>query len=361
MQKTKRFPYKFILFTVGTLITINSFAQQKDTLFSFKSIAEDNIKLPTRTLRSAEGIAIAGIGVVDMRYDTTVVGFNKFNSIKLGNGASREISNQLNASFGFDSASPDSVVLYIKTFWLGNQLGIYGANAGVDKGRWKQGLICNIECFYKKQDAYYALTRYDTTLLGPGKLEDDAVDLITTFLTRIGQKIAGSVATFNTAKTKLTSEQVAARYQSRFNVPILRDDVPRRGIYRTFSDFQNNRPSFGNYEIVTDKIVDLLYKVDSAGKPEVVRDIWGYSDGKKAFVQSENNYFALERVGNSFYLKGFKDVEIWITDDYGRPVNISNQTTGERKYSFGSGRGTKLKHKVFYKPYQLNMENGEIY
>lgn len=361
MKTVNSIPKKSLAIIVGLLISFHNFCQPADTLFNFKRIPKDSIKLPQP--EKIGNIAINSIAVADMRYDTTVIGFNKLNAIALGNSASTETRKHLNASFVLDTTSQNSVVLYMKTFWLGNQLGVYGASAGMDRGKWKQGMICKMECFYKQQDTYFALFRYDTTLLAAGKLEDDAVDLITTCLKRVSQKIASSVATFHTGKTKMTGDEISKYYLDRFNVPVLKDTMLKKGIYTTFAEFKSNQPSYSNYQIETDKIADLLYKIDSAGKPELVRTIWGYCDGKRAFILSEDNYFPLQRVGNSFYLNGFKDVEVWMTTGIGMPLSIANQTTGEEKYKNRvPTRGKKfVKHKVFYKPYQLNMENGEIY
>lgn len=346
-----------VILALTTASTVSG--QRRDTLFDFKRIATDVITLPAP--KSSITIAVNGISVQDKRYDTTVVGFNKLNAILLGGNAAAEISKHLNAGFTFDNNTSNSVVLYIKTFWMGNQLGINSEGVGPDKGKWKQGVVCKMECFYKQDGAQYALFRYDTTLLAKEKLEDEAVGLITHCLERVGQKITSSVASFHTGKTKMTDDEVAKYYNKRFDVPILRDTMLRKGVYRTFAEFQANKPFHSEFFVYFDKTNDWLDLVDSTGKETMVRDMWGYCDGSRVFIKSIDNYFQMVRVGNSFYLKGFKDVEQWTIDTYGRPIAITNFTTGERKYHFGGAKGEKVKYKVFYKPYQLNMENGEIY
>lgn len=353
-----RFAKPFCIFICLFAVTaING--QRRDTLFNFKRIATDVISLPAP--KTSVEIAINNITVQDKRYDTTIIGFNKLNAVALGNNAAGEISKHLNAAFTFNPTAANSVVLYIKTFWLGNQLGIYNEGTGPDKGRWKQGMVCKLECFYQQDGVQYALFRYDTTLLANEKLEDEAIGLIAQCLKRVGEKIAVSVAGFHTGKTKMTNDEVTAYYNKRFNLPILKDSVLKKGVYKTFAEFLNNKPFHSDFFVYFDKVNDWLDLVDSTGKETLVRDMWGYCDGTRVFVKSVDNYFQMVRVGNSFYLQGFKDIEIWTTDGYYRPVSIANQTTGERKYNFGTGRGQYVKHKVFYKPYQLNMENGEIY
>ncbi len=48
---------------------------------------------------------------------------------------------------------------------------------------------------------------------------------------------------------------------------------------------------------------------DSTGNEYPARDTWGYSDGDRLFIKSTDNYFALVKGANTFYVRGFKDVE----------------------------------------------------
>lgn len=99
-----------------------------------------------------------------------------------------------------------------------------------------------------------------------------------------------------------------------FQFPILRDTVYRVGVYQNFREFRNNVPGL-NQPIVVDarpRIAKVWqgtydvqpYLVTAAGSRVKPKDAWGFSDGKKVYVQFNNTYYPLERSQQVFTFFG---------------------------------------------------------
>ncbi|TGE29675.1 hypothetical protein [Hymenobacter metallicola] len=91
----------------------------------------------------------------------------------------------------------------------------------------------------------------------------------------------------------------------------------RRGIYRTFAEFQANQPSINQEPFVltyrkrTGKQWDGAARIDanylymSPEKPErPVRDVWGLCDGEKLYILHRNDFFELQPQGCGYTFTG---------------------------------------------------------
>ncbi|TGE16615.1 hypothetical protein [Hymenobacter elongatus] len=119
--------------------------------------------------------------------------------------------------------------------------------------------------------------------------------------------------------TPLTSEQVRYRGGHKpvpYDYPILTASHKPEGVYRTFLDFRNNRPQAVPGLIVekvaspnrpiTDEVE--IYRPTESGR-EVLRDVWGFSDGQRAYVLRQKHFYPLKRAGDDFTFAGWASAD----------------------------------------------------
>jgi hypothetical protein len=348
----------FMFYFLG--ISPKIFSQKKDSIiFNLSDLTPMLISLPP--VDTVRVLPVNGISVADRRYDGSTTGFYKSSYLLLGNNAADEVKKYLQASFRFagNNKTPDSLIVVIKKLWVTNELKLL-PRVVIERKKhisfWQPGLMCKMECFYKQQDVYFPLFRLDTTLGVEKDIVENAPALIATCLKRLNEKIAHACASLNLSGTKMNATQVEDYYASRFDMQVLKETAYTKGLYKTFADFKNDKPFCSKFEVKSSTLADVIYMTDSTGSEYPARDIWGYSDGDKLYIKLADNYFVLVRRSNSFYVRGFKDVEDWVLDMLGRPVSINGYPIPS-----GAGRAFTHVHKVFYKYYQLDMENGQMF
>lgn len=101
--------------------------------------------------------------------------------------------------------------------------------------------------------------------------------------------------------------------------PVQQTKAPKRGIYRTFQEFQNDNPSVDTepFEVVNkprtgkqwegllSAEAQYLLKYDVNGERIKVRNAWGLSDGHDVYILQRGSYFQLTPVGTSYRFTGF--------------------------------------------------------
>ncbi|MCB2377673.1 hypothetical protein LGH70_08780 [Hymenobacter sp. BT635] len=108
----------------------------------------------------------------------------------------------------------------------------------------------------------------------------------------------------------LTSEQVryrGGRKPAAYDYPILTAAARPRGVYHTFLDFRNNKPTEAA-NLVVEKTTSAnrpvadeveAYLTTATGR-EPLRDVWGFSDGEQLYVLRQKRFYPLKRAGNDF-------------------------------------------------------------
>jgi len=97
---------------------------------------------------------------------------------------------------------------------------------------------------------------------------------------------------------------------------IIENETPKRGVYAFYSDFLNNKPS----------IIDSFYVNESprsqpvwqgtnsvkpryANKNRKVKKVWGFSDGKQAYILNELEFFPIVTEENKLVFYGYDRVD----------------------------------------------------
>ena len=95
---------------------------------------------------------------------------------------------------------------------------------------------------------------------------------------------------------------------SSYNLRIIKDEALVKGVYNNYEEFKNNNPFHKSYDLQNGSLGDMIFVKDNEGKEFPARNVWGYCDGKNAYMKMADNYYKLQRSGNTFILFGAKQI-----------------------------------------------------
>jgi hypothetical protein len=167
--------------------------------------------------------------------------------------------------------------------------------------------------FYAKQDTLYKrMFSIDETVTIPGGL-DVTQKLLEKVPEILGAHIKRAV-TFNQQEIDATRQYSLYDIQhidevERKDIPIFQVDVPKKGLYATYEDFKNNRPSNENVIVEHRKGFSrpLIYEMNEKGKKgkEVLRKYYyAVSDGEKFYISRAHNLYELTKTNGNYYFTG---------------------------------------------------------
>lgn len=337
-----------------------------------RSRKQDPVPIRLAVPQLAAPFPFKSIEVADLRYDTSKIGYvqKKKENVKLVTSGSlaSHLEQQLNnaTTEKTATASEQSVLVVIKKFWLKRPTETdWRRKHGVDgrglKSLW--GWHVKLEVYGNYSGAYTPLFRLDS-LYGFDEFDEQqpiSVDAFSDCLQRL-QNI--DPAKLKTAKTKYTRQAVDSFNQAAFLKPVLTQPAMPVGVFLTFSDFINKRVTYSEFAIERAIELDNLYIFKNNSK-ELLTDFWGFSDGKKYFIRANRNFFELYQQGNTFEFIGHEYLALNNGSRNGHPAGSFNSGR-----SFATGLATGLltdaiaggsKTQEWFRPFQLNIETGEIY
>jgi hypothetical protein len=198
------------------------------------------------------------------------------------------------------------------------------------------------EFYLQKDEKYYAIFRFDTTLFRTLPLKSYAAGFIETALISSLDRLSKyNFTNISNTKTPLSLTDIYNYNNRRFEYPILKDTSFKKGVYASFEEFKNNNPSIPEFEVKKGKLGDVLYVKMENGESVASRSVWGYCDGKKLYIKTGDNYYQLYRIDNSFYFNGSKEIS--------------------RKERRGQYNEKYITYRNILSPLKLNIETGNIY
>lgn len=337
----------------------------------FSKFSTHKITLHKPSVTFNAGCMFSDIIVEDNRFDTSTLGFMHKGSvdpksvIKLKNGFTNEIRNYLITSI--DHPVSNYTVSYkligiVKKLWLSDEIFNEEDERYLpDTKLRKSGIIFRIEFFAEREGIYMPLYRFDTTITGDKNVYrygNNYIEKALMFsLSKLGSFTENNIKQI---KSKYSWKEIEQYNQQRFNLPVLTATTPK-GVYLTFEEFKNNKPSILDFVIKPDKKNDDIYIKDEQGKEMLIRELYGYADGKDIFISSAGSFFRLYRSRNSFNIFGAKSLKKV------KSANIAEKTiAGMGLVAVGSPAYLGKSHSGYnYKlrpaPFQLDMETGNIY
>jgi len=152
----------------------------------------------------------------------------------------------------------------------------------------------------------------------------------------------------------ISTTQMDAYNAKDFNYPVLQTGELKKGVYLTLEEFQKNEPAYREFTVQNGTLGDMITIVDADGKEYPVRNVWGYCDGKNAYLKMADNYYTLYPAQNAFNLMGAKE------------VTSRKRTKIEAYLLFGlnvpsSKDNQKTVFRLVLKPLQLEVATGEVW
>ena len=359
---------KQILVYCFILISATAFSQ-----IETKPIKIDAVeKLILQNERADKIINISGITVMDVREDTTRLGFTHYQAAKvyqLKNGFINDLSSWFINYLKITTNKTDKPRLFIniKKLWVGDEASpVISENGktGLANNRFYRGTVAKIEYYLQKDSLFVPIYRFDSIIHFEdlNRYPDKWIAAYITETLKLSLKklLTINIDSISLLKQKILISDIKRVNQQGYDLPVYSAVDLKKGVYKTFEDFKINRISFPDFEFRKGKLGDIIYiKENNTEYP--MHNIWGFCDGKDFYINSCDKYSKLIRTGNTFYFQGIKTLTQGGGYKYQRPEPAVSST-----YDTGNNiaYATDLRtsdYEVTLKYYQLDMENGKIY
>lgn len=299
-------------------------------------------------------IPFQAVIITDERPDTAKGGYyypgdkdRGIRKICFENGARNQVSSFLDSYMECDKQSETSVLICIKKIWFGTY-----DTTDIKENKLPlrtRKLILKFEIYLNNQTCYYPLYRFDSTF-NMNRLPDrDPSYTLANALVASMRKLVAAIPSNYQNRQCLSRQQIDSFNSTHKLFPVLQEGIARKGVYMTLAQFKENQPAYKDFTIHFRKSEDILFIPGKDIKDSLIKNAWGLCDGKKMYVKMGKNYFAISKSGSNYDFHGFDTFyKTSVSNPYTTPLgvwalNAANDKTNRSK------------------PFQLNLETGEIY
>lgn len=357
------FTPKNLLLFICLVVNAACLAQKDEARVNFSEfdISYFRLSIP----RQVFSLPVSSIEVHDIRFDTSYIGLlgttaNNLHFIRLKQSFTEEIRKYYQSLTATDQHTPAVLHCFIRKLFLSDHLPVDNIDelqtmAERYDADEKSGIFFVAE-FYEQQDSVYRpLYRIDTLISGYKSIQREGQGYLEQAL-KISLVKASKLnwSKYHEKAVRLNRHYIDSLNTARINIPAVTDSL-KKGLYLTYEDFRQNKPSIREFTVSKSKKGDFLYVKNDHGQDVLFTDLWGYCDGKDRYIFSASNYFKLHPTGNGFTIFGAKE------------------HTGKRRYrpsvapntgssgGFYVGSTSVVKYDLVKSYFQLDMETGKIY
>ncbi|WP_205511458.1 hypothetical protein [Longitalea arenae] len=264
--------------------------------------------MPKRTTISSANFS--QVEVVDTRFDTVQLGFiqkgglNRKENLVLTQPLKNELASIAGKMLREAQKQEGTLLINIRNFNIGE----------VSAGLTEKGTFTFNAGFYIKQGAgYNFLFAIDSTVTVKAGSE---LDVTTKLLDTVPEILAGylkQAAGFDLSKAG-TKQYTAYEIEhivelEKKEIPVYSLELPKKGLYTSYEDFKNNRPSREDVIIQNKKGFSrpFIFEMKENGKKGVeIKHKYYYvvCDGEKMFVSNAYGLYPLTKQGNDFCFTG---------------------------------------------------------
>lgn len=346
------------------LLTITAAAQQKEKQFNPGNMPRKEIELPALDQPKIV-LPYKSILVYDKRNDTTAVGFTKLSGntavFNLKGGTSAAIRSYMINATQFEDTSSLDLIMIIRKYWISSEIEhdvIYENNERTNDP-YIPGIIAKLEFYVKKNDQYIILHRFDTIIKKTKTVKKPYEELLAEALHESLKKTSTVQAQqrikTGTKRSWNDIDLFSTQYHS---LPVLSASNYNKGVYLSYDEFKNNHPSITEYEIRNGKLGDMLVVKDPGGVSYPLRNVWGFCDGKTVYIKSADNFFPLYFYGNAVYTRAIK----FLKRSNGKGAKELAYIILPMPVADGLNKsGAFEKYEMLLKPYQIDLETGELF
>ena len=320
-----------------------------------------NLKIQSQPQTSL--LSFSGIKVLDKRYDTSAIGYIRtanphYEAYRLITKSKLQYDadtflNQLYKE-GF-RANDSLLIIVVRKFLVYKKYTL--ANPKLLKGTIVQHYLFNlsIDCFSLAENVYTPLVKKDTIIImNDGTIESEKGALISESIGNLINSLSlDSVVRQVSGRKKFTFVELNEYYDQNLRQPILNDTFLRKGVYRTFEEFKQNRPYYEAFEVTKVKSETILYLTDDKGSVPTTSE-WGYCDGKNIYIKTGKHLFKLSRQAGSYVFMG----------EMANVVKVPNKSAFNNipvLWLAGRVLDTAMSTPDELVPLQLDMASGELY
>jgi hypothetical protein len=308
-------------------------------------------------------LAAHAINITDCRFDTSKFGYidrGRFKKMITPESFSVSMERWLVQQYrhALEPGAPYSIEIFIKNFWIqgttADELENYKVSAQPGS-RVYEFLTCmaTFEIYLKNGEAYVPVLRLDSLY----RVAFVSKQLVETLLAKPFEDAMTAVSGIEKAKVAgakkiMTAEELEQFNNRRLQFPRFANDPLERGIYRTFADFLNNKPTKREFTMEFGERSDEVFIMEN-GKSVVLTDFWGVCDGQKNYLKIGFNLFEMARQHNTYEIWGNK---LPVQNYYRHTPSTADGIPGAVVAIAFNKKIEKLN-----KPLQLNMETGKLY
>lgn len=269
-----------------------------------------HVHLPLGQNGQGYPVIFDSIRVVDWRRDTSRIGLigsgrEAQEEVLLNRPMAEQLTTWLNAGYSRPKGHHRLLVV-VKDLWVS------GRPPTRRKDRlWK--VACRFEAYLITGGGYIPLTYLDTvTRADDYRAEDMAAENLPDLMAVFMDKVATHLMTDDMATGNLVSyDQIDSFSRVRFNYPMDTATSLVKGVYADAREFRNNAPSKMTYAISADDSGNVILQVpDENGQLHYAAGVWGFCDGRQAYVMRHGDAFPIFSVYHQFYVLGSRDYRV---------------------------------------------------
>lgn len=257
----------------------------------------------------ADGIAVAGIRVVQILPDSTSLGFlqkglaNQKVTATPGENMTVFLQEYLNKQYKDDYKNEGVYLLWVVKDLRINERTFFSTEKAFAR--------LHADAYVSKDDKLYKfITHLDTVRVSSSMMDvtsSHGENIAGNFQRLLLQSVRKAEIALNDSSQYMTIDDINALSAKRFQFPIITDTVFKEGAYMNYKEFLQNNPSLTNYEVlVSNKKNGKISLVNKDGEKNDFIP-WGICKGKELYKYHEGALIPIERNGNGFIISDYVD------------------------------------------------------
>ncbi len=165
------------------------------------------------------------------------------------------------------------------------------------------------DAYLSKDKAHYQLIHsLDTVLIKGGMDVTHSHDqnIANAFELLWDQSVAA--ANVGAENATLSATDIISNEQSRFSLPILQDTTYKTGVYKTYQEFLNNKPSVEQFNVEIKKRRVTIQELSTNGNTgPAIENPWGICKDGELYKYYKERLIPIEKSGHSFVISNYLD------------------------------------------------------
>lgn len=310
---------------------------------------------------------------LDMRSDTSKVGFilapvnsftDEYHRVVFPKPAAEYLTKTMKDFYTGDPDAGASLTIVLRQLWVSERM-VTPNTVGrqILVGSIDQLSYCYLgaDCYASSGGQHQYLGNIDTVVSVRRLLTNAADDLFRKTMFEALNKANILFKKSDKASTAINTDALHQQYYKSISHPVLQVEEPARGVYLTYPEFLQNKPSFINFTVERTKKKEIMHCPGI--EDSLLAKAWGYYDSTGLNIHMNDNYYRAVRTQNTFEVAGPRTIlSLYSTEEkiFTAVVEsfFSGLASGGLSLALMGGHNKTMKELV---PYQLNVFDGTVY